>query len=112
MLGGTAWLGRTVAREALARGHDVTCLARGSAPPPDGVAFVAADRDADDGLAVVAGSRWDAVVDVSRQPGQVRRAVRDLDTGHRVFVSTGNVYAGVRVGRAGRGLAAACAARR
>ena len=93
MLGGTAWLGRTVAREALARGHDVTCLARGSAPPPEGVTFVVADRDADDGLAEVADTRWDAVVDVSRQPGQVRRAVRDLDAGHRVFVSTGNVYA-------------------
>lgn len=93
MLGGTAWLGRTVAQAALARGHDVTCAARGSAAPPPGVTFVAADRDDDDGLAPLAGTRWDAVVDVSRQPGQVRRAVRDLDSGHWVFVSTGNVYA-------------------
>jgi nucleoside-diphosphate-sugar epimerase len=82
-----------VAEEALARGHDVTCVARGSAPPPDGVRFVVADRDADDGLAEVAGTAWDAVVDVSRQPGQVRRSVRDLRTAHHVFVSTGNVYA-------------------
>lgn len=93
MLGGTAWLGRTVAQEAVGRGHAVTCVARGSAFPPDRVTFVAADRDDEHGLAAVAGSRWDAVVDVSRQPGQVRRAVRDLDTAHWVFVSTGNVYA-------------------
>jgi 2'-hydroxyisoflavone reductase len=94
VLGGTAWLGRTVAQVALGRGHDVTCAARGSAAPAQGARFVAVERDDDDGLAPVAATSWDAVVDVSRQPGQVRRAVRDLDTAHRVFVSTGNVYAG------------------
>lgn len=93
VLGGTAWLGRSVAAVALARGHDVTCLARGSAEPPPGATFVAADRDRDDGLAAVSADRWDAVVDVSRHPGHVRRAVRDLRTPHHVFVSTGNVYA-------------------
>ena len=94
MLGGTAWLGHTVAEEALQRGHEVTCLARGSAAPPDGAAFVTADRDQDDGLAGVAGREWDAVLDVTRHPGQARRAVRDLRAPHRVFVSSGNAYAG------------------
>jgi nucleoside-diphosphate-sugar epimerase len=93
VLGGTAWLGRTVAQEALRRGHDVTCLARGSADPPPGATFVTADRDLDDGLDAVAGETWDAVVDVTRHPGQARRAVRDLAARHRVLVSTGNVYA-------------------
>ena len=92
MLGGTAWLGRTVALEALRRGHDVTCLARGSADPPPGATFVSADRDLDDGLAAVADGTWDAVVDVTRHPGHARRAVRDLVARHRVLVSTGNVY--------------------
>jgi nucleoside-diphosphate-sugar epimerase len=91
--GGTAWLGRTVALEALHRGHDVTCLARGSADPPPGATFVSADRDLDDGLAAASDGTWDAVVDVTRHPGHARRAVRDLAARHRVLVSTGNVYA-------------------
>lgn len=93
ILGGTAFLGRAIATGAVARGHAVTCLARGTAPAPDGVAFVQADRDEDDGLAAVTDRRWDAVIDVSRQPRQVRRAVRELNARHWVFVSTGNVYA-------------------
>src|SRR6478736_2188197 len=93
VLGGTAWLGRTVTLEALRRGHDVTCLARGSADPPPGAFFVSADRDLDDGLDAVAHQTWDAVVDVTRHPGHARRAVRDLVARHRVLVSTGNVYA-------------------
>lgn len=93
LLGGTAFLGRQIALSALADGHRVTCLARGTAPAPDGVTFVTGDRDDDDALAPVAGRRWDAVVDLTSQPGRVRRAIRDLDTGHWVFVSTANVYA-------------------
>lgn len=93
LLGGTRFLGRAVAQVALGRGHEVTCLARGSAPTPDGVTFVRADRDDDDGLAAVAGRAWDGVVDVTLHPVHVRRAVRDLTTGHWVFVSTANVYA-------------------
>lgn len=93
MLGGTAFLGRAVVAAALARGHAVTCLARGSAPVPDGAVLVRGDRDAADGLDGVAGREWDAVVDVSRQPGQVRRSVATLRTPHHVLVSTGNVYA-------------------
>lgn len=91
-------LGRAVAVDAVARGHDVTCLARGeSGAAPEGVTWVRGDRDAADGLAEVTGDgqRWDAVIDVSRQPGQVRRAVASLEpvASHFVFVSTGNVYA-------------------
>lgn len=93
VLGGTAWLGRTVAEEALRRGHDVTCFARGTAPAAEAAKLVRGDRDDEEGLAPLSGTWWDAVVDVSRQPGQVRRAVRDLSTEHYVFVSTGNVYA-------------------
>jgi 2'-hydroxyisoflavone reductase len=93
ILGGTAFLGRAVARRAVDLGASVTCLARGSAAPPDGVELVRADRDRDDALAPVSGRPWDAVIDVTRHPGHVRRAVRDLTTAHWVLISTGNVYA-------------------
>ena len=94
VLGGTRFLGHAVAAEAVSRGFDVTCLARGEAgTAPVGARFVTGDRDTDRGLEAVDGTRWDAVVDVSRQPGQVRRAVASLDAEHWVFVSTANVYA-------------------
>ena len=96
VLGGTAWLGAQVARTALAAGDDVTCLARGSAAgAPAGAALVHADRTRPGAYHQVAAGRWDLVVDVSRQPGQVRSAVAALAgrTGSWVFVSSGNVYA-------------------
>ena len=94
ILGGTAWLGRHVALEALRRGHDVTCLARGSAPVPDRVRLVRADRNEPGAYAAVAAEPWDLVVDVSRQPGQVRMATEALaGAGFFVFVSSANVYA-------------------
>ncbi|MGN0062744.1 MAG: NAD-dependent epimerase/dehydratase family protein [Nocardioides sp.] len=92
LLGGTAFLGRAVASEAMSRGHRVTCLARGSAPPPEGADLVRGDRDAEDGLDGVRGRRWDVVVDVTRHPGHARRAVADLDATHWVLVSSGNAY--------------------
>lgn len=96
ILGGTAWLSGIVAGEALAHGHDVTCLARGkSGAPPAEARLVRADRDRPDAYRRVVDRRWDAVVDVSRQPGQVRRAVAALQpvSDFFVFVSTANVYA-------------------
>jgi 2'-hydroxyisoflavone reductase len=96
VLGGTAWLGREVAHEAQARGHEVTCLARGdSGAPVDKVQFVAADRD--DPLAYddVTSEHWHVVVDVTRQPGHARSAVLSLgpQADHWTLISTGNVYA-------------------
>lgn len=96
VLGGTAWLSGAVARTAVAAGHEVTCLARGrSGSMPDGVRAVLADRDDDGALDGVRAEDWDLVVDVARQPGQVRRAAQALapHARHYAFVSTGNVYA-------------------
>lgn len=93
VLGGTRFLGHAVAAAALARGHRVTCLARGNGPVPEGAGLVVADRDADDALRSVADRDWDALIDLASEPGHVRRAARDLRTPHRVQVSTANVYA-------------------
>ncbi len=95
VLGGTAWLGAALARTAVAVGDEVTCLARGaSGDVPDGVAWVRADRDAPGAYDALTGE-WDLVLDVARQPGQVRSAVAALAdrAAHWVFVSSGNVYA-------------------
>jgi 2'-hydroxyisoflavone reductase len=79
LLGGTSWLGGQIAAQAADAGHAVTCLARGeSGPVPPGVELVSADRSAPGAYDPVAGRRWDAVIDVSRQPGHVRSAVAAL----------------------------------
>ncbi len=96
MLGGTAWLGGHVARNALQFGHQVTCLARGAAGQvPAGAAFVPGDRTDPGAYEQVAGERWDVVIDVSRQPGQIRSAVAALANRTDLFgfVSSTNVYA-------------------
>lgn len=92
VLGGTVFLSRAVAEAAVARGHDVTCAARGvSGTVPDGAGLVRWDR-ADAVPAELADAGLDAVVDVSRIPSQVRRAVAAFPDAHWTFVSTINVY--------------------
>jgi 2'-hydroxyisoflavone reductase len=96
ILGGTSWLGGEIAHEAVVRGHDVTCLARGeSGNAPAAVAFISADRDEPDAYDKVNDRRWDFVIDVSRQPGHVRSAVDVLGgtSTHWTLISTGSVYA-------------------
>jgi 2'-hydroxyisoflavone reductase len=96
VLGGTAWLGGQVVRYALGQGHEVTCLARGeSGSVPGGATLVTGDRTRPDAYRPLVDTRWDLVVDLSRQPGQVRSALEALaDRSERwVFVSSGSVYA-------------------
>jgi 2'-hydroxyisoflavone reductase len=100
ILGGTQFLGRAIAAHAVATGHEVTCAARGkSGSAAPGAQFVKIDRDAADGLAPLATEAFDAVVDVSRHPGQVRRAIAALKdrATHWTFVSTLSVYADYRM---------------
>ncbi len=97
VLGGTVFLSRAVAVEALRRGHDVVCAARGtSGPVPDGATLVTVDRDSGAGtFDALAGEEFDAVVDVATMdPDWVRTALTELGAraAHWTFVSSLSVY--------------------
>jgi nucleoside-diphosphate-sugar epimerase len=95
ILGGTAFLGRATAAHAIAAGHEVTCVARGSSGPvAPGARLVEADRSGPGALAAVTGD-FDAVIDVARVPSQIRAALAELAgrVGHWTFVSSCSVYA-------------------
>lgn len=96
VLGGTRFVSEAVAAEAVGRGHEVVCAARGeSGRVPEGARLVEVDRDVAGGLDALSGESFDAVVDVARMSlPWVREALRVLGerAGHWTFVSTINVY--------------------
>ncbi|MBP2322097.1 nucleoside-diphosphate-sugar epimerase [Kibdelosporangium banguiense] len=98
VLGGTVFLGHAIAADAVARGHDVTCAARGSSGGAPG-RLIKIDRDDPDGLAPLVGEHFDTVIDVAKiSYPHVRRAVEMIKTDHWSFVSSISVYAEHRTG--------------
>lgn len=95
ILGGTGWLSGHVARRWVDAGAEVTCLARGGRPAPDGAQLVIADRDDADAYAALADRAWDEVVDISSRAAHVASAVAALAerAAHWTYVSTLSVYA-------------------
>jgi 2'-hydroxyisoflavone reductase len=101
VLGGTAFLSAEIARQSVAAGHQVTCLARGSAAdPPKGAAWLKADRSLGvEAYEDAAKGDWDAVVEVARDPVPATEALDALAhrTAHWTFVSSCSVYADASV---------------
>lgn len=97
ILGGTRFLGRHLAQQALDAGHRVTLLHRGRSGPglfPQAEHRIA-DRDAEL-QAALAGGTWDAAIDTSAfLPRQVQDAVRALAgrVGQYQLVSSISAYA-------------------
>lgn len=101
ILGGTWFLGRAVAQEALNRGWDVLAFNRGrSGIAPQGTHEIHGDRTVADDLAKLAcQGPWDAVIDTSASelaPRDVLAGARILEpvAGKYVFISTVNAYRG------------------
>lgn len=94
VLGGTVFLSHAIASEAVSRGHEVVCAARGKAGTvPRGARLVRVDRDVPGSLGMLADDHFDAVVDVARMSySWVTAALRTIQAAHWTFVSTINVY--------------------
>jgi len=80
--GGTGFVGRSLCRVLVDRGHDVTALSRTptAATLPDGVGIVAADVTGDDLTDAVAGQ--DAVVNLVALPAHVQPRQQTHETAH------------------------------
>lgn len=97
VLGGTRFVGRSLAADAVERGWSVTVLNRGRGAQPDGVRHLVVDRTDPAGLsAALAGRRWDAVVDTWSGAPWVATRTAELLQGRAdrfAYVSSGSVYA-------------------
>ncbi len=95
-LGGTGIISTACVELALARGHEVHLLNRGSRPAPAGARPHAADL-ADEGAVrrALGGTTWDSVVDfLAYVPGDIERDLRLFRgrTGQYVLISSTSVY--------------------
>lgn len=95
ILGGTGWLSGRIARRWLDAGAQVTCLARGGRPVPDGARLVVGDRDAPDAYGGLLDRDWQQAVDVSSNAEHVSAAVAALGgrADRWTYVSSVSVYA-------------------
>ncbi len=99
ILGGTWFLGRTLAGQALDRGWQVTTFSRGqSGGDAPGVQRIRGDRNNPEDIARLAGSgRWDAAADMSGYvPSTVASAAEALRpvADRYIYMSTVNAYLG------------------
>lgn len=95
VLGGTKFVGRAIAEEALAKGHDVTLFNRGNRTSVAGCTTLVGDRRAADGYQALEGLSFDIVFDTwGKEANAVKSAVDALRGRIKqyVFISTVSVY--------------------
>lgn len=98
LLGGTEFLGRHIAEQALNRGIEITLFNRGKTNPSflkdvDGVTHIAGDRGTDDIKLLT--NYWDVVIDTcGREPDDVKRSVEQLKDrcDKYVYISSVSAY--------------------
>lgn len=93
VLGGTSFVGRHMAEELLAKGHEVVLFNRGKSNPalfPE-LERIIGDRRKD--AAKLKDEKWDAVLDTSAYtPADLRPILENITTDHYTFISTISVY--------------------
>lgn len=100
IIGGTRFLGRTIADFALTRGHTLTLFHRGISNPslyPE-AEHIIGDRNGS--LDAISRRAWDAVIDPSAYfPRQVRSLLQALDgaSSHYTFISSISAYRDTRI---------------
>lgn len=102
ILGGTNFVGRLCAMEAIARGHQVTIFNRGNRPIPGGATEVIGDRLKPDGYKNLEGMSFDTVIDTWATDAEaVTSAVDALrgKIGQYIYISTVSVYETAATGR-------------
>lgn len=97
VIGGNRFLGVELTARLLARGDDVTLLNRGTLSDPFGprVKRLIADRGTDAFDRALAGTTWEAIVDLALfDRAQTERLLRVVEgrVGHLIVISTGQVY--------------------
>lgn len=98
LVGGSGFVSGTMARTAVAQGHDVWSVTRGQRAVPENVISLKADRhdaSAFEGVVAGAGTEWDLVVDcIGYTPEDARQDVSAFRSRarHLVFISTDFVY--------------------
>jgi len=95
IIGGTSFVGRSIAWSAWHHGHEVSVFNRGITPSdlPESVTRLLGDRESD--LAALAGHSFDATIDVTAyRPSDVERLANALESrgGHYLQISSISAY--------------------
>ncbi|MFD1449303.1 MULTISPECIES: NAD-dependent epimerase/dehydratase family protein [Oceanobacillus] len=97
LLGGTLFLGKHIAEQALNKGMDITLFNRGKTNPEflkdvPGVTHLAGDRSTDDIEKLT--DHWDVVIDPGTDPNDVERSVNQLKDrcNTYIYISSINAY--------------------